>query len=94
MLLGSSSAYSGAQDVQESVAGMWLDVGVKTNILSLDPATSRAKSRALEFDNHIGVSTSSSNQFIGSGFTTAHYRRGLVWKNLSWTGFSARSCLR
>ena len=48
--------YSGSEDVIESVAQMWSDVGVKVNLLTWDNAQRSARSRALELNNHITLS--------------------------------------
>ena len=48
--------YSGGEDVIESVAQMWSDVGVKVNLLTWDNAQRSARSRALELNNHITLS--------------------------------------
>ena len=45
--------YSGGEDVIESVAQMWSDIGVKVNLLTWDNAQRSARSRALELNNHI-----------------------------------------
>ena len=48
--------YSGSEDVIESVAQMWSDIGVKVNLLTWDNAQRSARSRALELNNHITLS--------------------------------------
>jgi ABC-type transport system substrate-binding protein len=48
--------YSGGEDVIESVAQMWSDVGVKVNLLTWDNAQRSARSRALELNNHVTLS--------------------------------------
>ena len=48
--------YSGSEDVIESVAQMWSDVGVKVNLLTWDNAQRSARSRALDLNNHITLS--------------------------------------
>lgn len=48
--------YSGGEDVIESVAQMWSDVGVKVNLVTIDNAQRSARSRALELNNHITLS--------------------------------------
>ena len=48
--------YSGGEDVIESVAQMWSDIGVKVNLLTWDNAQRSARSRALELNNHITLS--------------------------------------
>ena len=45
--------YSGGEDVIESVAQMWSDVGVKVNLRTVDRAQRLARGRALDYDNHI-----------------------------------------
>ena len=65
IILLAVNTFSGAEDIAESVGGMFSEVGIKTNFASYDVATRRAKDRALEYDNHIQITSTSSNQFIG-----------------------------
>lgn len=65
IILLALNTYSGAEDVAESVGGMFRDVGIKSKFVSMDVATRRAKDRALEFDNHIQITSTSSDQFTG-----------------------------
>ena len=45
--------YSGGPDVIEAVGGMWRDIGVKANLLTVDTAARRAQSRNLQLKNNI-----------------------------------------
>lgn len=65
ILLVAINTYSGAEDVAEAVEGMFREVGVKPTLLTMDVATRRANDRALEFDNHIQITGTSSDQFTG-----------------------------
>ena len=51
---GRVAAYPQAQDVKEAMAGMWNDVGIKTELQVVDPAVQRPRSRALELVNWTG----------------------------------------
>ena len=54
------AAYPQAQDVKESMAGMWNDVGIKTNLETVDSAVQRPRSRALELENWVGLTATAS----------------------------------
>ncbi len=60
------TTYAGSLDLIESVAGFYSDVGVKANLITMDPATRSARQRAHEFDNHIGLVSTSSDIFLAS----------------------------
>jgi ABC-type transport system substrate-binding protein len=40
-------------DVMESAAAYWSDIGIKANLLTIDSATLRAQTRALEYSDHV-----------------------------------------
>ena len=65
IILVAINTYSGAEDVAEAAEGMFREVGVKPNLVTMDVATRRARDRALEFDNHIQITGTSSDQFTG-----------------------------
>ncbi len=54
------AAYPQAQDVKESMAGMWNDIGIKTNLKTVDSAVQRPRSRALELENWVGLTATAS----------------------------------
>ena len=54
----------GSQDIVESVAGFYEDIGVKTKLITLDRASLSAQSRAHEFDNHVLLGATSSDIFL------------------------------
>ena len=60
------SHYSGSQDVVESVAGYWRDIGVKPNFVTEDPATRRARSRNFEYSNDAVITGTSSHILMGT----------------------------
>ena len=65
ILLVAINTYSGAEDVAEAAEGMFREVGIKSTLVTMDVATRRANDRALEFDNHIQITGTSSDQFTG-----------------------------
>ena len=65
IILVAINTYSGAEDVAEAAEGMFREVGIKPNLVTMDVATRRARDRALEFDNHIQITGTSSDQFTG-----------------------------
>lgn len=54
----------GSQDIVESVAGFYNDIGVKTKLITLDRASLSAQSRAHDFDNHVLLGATSSDIFL------------------------------
>jgi peptide/nickel transport system substrate-binding protein len=60
------TTYAGSLDLIESVQGFYSDIGVKANLITLDPATRNAQTRAHEFDNHIGLVSTSSDIFLAA----------------------------
>jgi ABC-type transport system substrate-binding protein len=60
------TTYAGSLDLIESVQGFYSDIGVKANLITLDPASRNAKQRAHEFDNHISLVSTSSDIFLAS----------------------------
>jgi len=65
ILLGNILQIGNANDVVESIAGYWNDIGVKTNLVQLDPAALRSKGRAFEFDNHFKLTGTAGTQVQG-----------------------------
>ena len=59
------SQFSGAEDIIESVFSMFQDVGMKPELVTMDVATRRAKDRAMELENHLSLTATASNQFVG-----------------------------
>lgn len=62
------STFSSADDVSESVAAFWQDIGVKVNLRNDDSATRRALRQNLDLDNHFQIAGTSSFPVIGYGF--------------------------
>ena len=58
--------WPGGPDVAEAIAGFWRDVGVKTNLVTQDPATYRSQSRNFEFSNRAIISGTSSHILMGT----------------------------
>ena len=58
--MGVVAAYPQARDVKESMAGMWNDVGIKTNLETVDAAVMRPRSRALELTNWVNLTATAS----------------------------------
>lgn len=48
-----SAQFTQSADVLEAAAGYWNDIGIKTNLLSIDPAISRATNRELGFQRQV-----------------------------------------
>ncbi|MDE2901238.1 MAG: ABC transporter substrate-binding protein [Chloroflexota bacterium] len=68
------TTYAGSEDLIESVQGYYQDIGVKANLVVLDAATRSAQARAHEFDNHIGlVSTSSDLLLAGRVYMSSQH---------------------
>lgn len=65
LILLAINQYSGAEDVIESAFSMFNDVGMKAELVTMDVATRRAKDRAMEFENHLSLTATASNQFVG-----------------------------
>ena len=70
---GRVAAYPQAQDVKEAMAGMWNDVGIKTELQVVDPAVQRPRSRALELKNWTGLTATAS--FDVQSFRVHHAAR-------------------
>lgn len=70
---GRVAAYPQAQDVKEAMAGMWNDVGIKTELQVVDPAVQRPRSRALELENWTGLTATAS--FDVQSFRVHHAAR-------------------
>ncbi len=51
--LTTSAQFTQSADVLEAAAGYWNDVGIKTNLLQIDPAISRATNRELGFSRQV-----------------------------------------
>ena len=60
------TTYAGSLDLIEAVAGYYEEIGVKVNRITMDPATRSARGRAHEFDNHIGLVSTSSDIFLAA----------------------------
>lgn len=58
--MGVVAAYPQARDVKESMAGMWNDIGIKTNLETVDAAVMRPRSRALELTNWVNLTATAS----------------------------------
>lgn len=67
------AAYPQAQDVKEAMAGMWNDVGIKTDLQVVDPAVQRPRSRALDLKNWTGLTATAS--FDVQSFRVHHAAR-------------------
>lgn len=68
------TTYAGSEDLIISVQGYYQEIGVKANLITLDAATRSARARAHEFDNHIGlVSTSSDLLLAGRVYMTSRH---------------------
>ena len=68
------TTYAGSEDLIESVQGYYQEIGVKANLVILDAASRNAQARAHEFDNHIGlVSTSSDLLLAGRVYMTSRH---------------------
>ena len=68
------TTYAGSEDLIESVQGYYQDIGVRANLVILDGASRNAQARAHEFDNHIGlVSTSSDLLLAGRVYMTSRH---------------------
>ncbi len=68
----------GADDIAESVAAYFGDIGVKVNLITDDSATRRAKSRNQSYTNHLSISDTSAAQFTGLSVyaTNTSFSRG------------------
>ena len=58
--VGVVPAYPQAQDVMESMAGMWNDIGIATDLQNPDSAVQRPRSRALELENWVDLTATAS----------------------------------
>ena len=70
---GRVAAYPQAQDVKEAMAGMWNDIGIRTELQTVDPAVQRPRSRALELKNWTGLTATAS--FDVQSFRVHHAAR-------------------
>ena len=70
---GRVAAYPQAQDVMEAMAGMWNDIGVKTELQVVDPAVQRPRSRGLELVDWVGLTATAS--FDVQSFRVHHAAR-------------------
>ena len=72
------TTYAGSLDLIESVQGFYADIGVKANLITMDPATRNAQGRAHEFDNHISLVSTSSDIFLAARvyMTSSHPTSG------------------
>ncbi len=68
----------GADDIAETVAAYFADIGVKVNLITDDAATRRAKSRNQSYTNHLSISDTSAAQFTGLSVyaTNTSFSRG------------------
>ena len=68
----------GADDVAESVAAYFTEIGVKVNLITEDAATRRAKSRVQGYTNHLSLYDTSAAQFTGLSVyaTNTSFSRG------------------
>ena len=57
--------YSGAEDVAEAIAGYWRAVGVDVQLQTIDAAEISAGQRNLRYDNHVLLTGTSAEQFVG-----------------------------
>jgi len=64
ILLIELAQFPGTADVQEAVANYWRAIGVKVNLIQMDPVQRTASTRALRFDNHWGIDGTSSDVHI------------------------------
>jgi ABC-type transport system substrate-binding protein len=65
VLLKNILQLSNAQDVMESIAGNWQDIGVKPNLITMDGAARRSAGRAYEIFDHVEITGSSTYQIFG-----------------------------
>ena len=68
----------GADDVAETVAAYFTDIGVKVNLITEDSATRRAKGRNQSYTNHLSINDTSAAQFTGLSVyaTNTSFSRG------------------
>ena len=58
------TTYAGSEDLIEAVQGYFQEIGVKANLVVLDGATRNARARAHEFDNHLSLTSTSSDLLL------------------------------
>lgn len=67
--------FAGAEDVVESVAGYWSEIGVDAKLETIDFGTLIGRFRGFEYDNHWLITSSSSNQLQGFYVSNSGLRR-------------------
>ena len=72
ILLGSYRGLPEGQDMALALVDMFQDVGVQVDIVSMDAGTQNARSRNLEFDNHLALRQTSADLFTNAYVYAAH----------------------
>ena len=79
MVLSTATGLSASDDIAESVAAYWRNIGVEVTLDQSDAAIQATKARQLTYDNHSYLVPSSVRQFYGYGIyqsgTTSYRRR-------------------
>ena len=60
-----ATGYAGADDIMESVAGMWRAVGVKVSFAQIEPARQREMANAHQLFNHVILGGTGSDSWTG-----------------------------
>ncbi len=60
-----ATGYSGADDIMESVAGMWRSIGVKVNFAQIDPVRQREQTNQFQLFNHSLLGGTGSDTWTG-----------------------------
>ncbi len=66
MFLGAAAGISGAEDIEEAVAGYFRSVGATVNLVTVDPTEKSNGRRGYRFSNHLDLIGTSSNLLLGS----------------------------
>ena len=86
------SGVPSGEDIVESIAGMWSEIGVKTNLVSMDNAAYRYRQRAREITNEFQIGSTSSDPitatFLASSFGQAGGRFELPAYNEIYSQFN------